>query len=438
MTISRLPPSRLFGCCAGLCCVLALVTPTPGASQTATSASDQPLPTRIVIDVSAPERDLYRIAIPSIRGGSALGESGAEIIRNDLRLVSLFNVLNPRSFIANLEQEGLGITKAPWSSVGAQGVVKGAISAVGDSIFVDMRLYEIARGEAPIVSRTYRGTQAQLRGFMHEFANEILRALTGTAGSFGTRVTFTRKVGPGRKDVYISDFDGANQARVSSGKGIAMLPTFGALKGIWYSILASSSMYITNTKNAGKPVIKGGSLNMGATICNGRVFFSSTRDGNSEIYSATTEGTDVRRLTNDPSIDVSPSCGPNGQIAFVSSRHGGPQIFVMDGSGQNVKRVSYKGYHNQTPSFCMAPNNPLIAFSGLDSTFDIFTVNLKTGQYTRLTQGQGNNQDPSFSPDCRMVAFASSRGGIFIASPEGLNQTKVLSGALSNVRWSRE
>ena len=62
---------------------------------------------------------------------------------------------------------------------------------------------------------------------------------------------------------------------------------------------------------------------------------------------------------------------------------------------------------------------------------------MKTGKYTRLTQGQGVNQDPAFSPDCRMIAFSSSRGGIFISNPEGLNQTKVISGATSTVRWSR-
>ena len=78
----------------------------------------------------------------------------------------------------------------------------------------------------------------------------------------------------------------------------------------------------------------------------------------------------------------------------------------------------------------------MIAFTGREGgNFDIFSVSLKTGQYTRLTQGQGNNQDPAFSPDCRMVAFASSRGGMFISSPAGLNQTKVLSGAVSNIRW---
>lgn len=429
--------TRALALCSALLAVSALVPPQRVAAQ-AGAAKDQPLPTRIVIDVSAPERDLYRIALPSLRGGGALGEQGAGVLRNDLRLVSLFNVLDPRSFIANLDQEGIGISKAPWSSVGAQGVVKGTISGVGGSIFVEMRLYELARSETAVLTRTYRGSQAQLRGFMHDFANEILRTLTGKPGHFGSQLTFTRKLGPGRKDVFVADFDGAGESRISNGKGLALLPTFGALKGIWYSVLTGSGMYITNTKNAGKPVVKGGSLNMGATVCNGRLLFSSTRDGNSEIYSSSLEGTDVRRLTNDSAIDVSPSCGPNGQIAFVSGRHGGPQVFVMDSAGQNVKRVTFKGNYNQTPAFCPDPNTPLIAFSGLDATFDIFTVNLKTGQYTRLTQGQGNNQDPAFSPDCRMVAFASSRGGIYVSNPEGLNQNRVLTGALSNVRWSRE
>jgi TolB protein len=179
-------------------------------------------------------------------------------------------------------------------------------------------------------------------------------------------------------------------------------------------------------------------MNMGPMLCNGRVYFSSTRDGNSEIYSAALDGSDQRRLTRDPGIDVSPSCGPGGRVAFVSSRHGGPQIFVMNGDGSNQQRVTYRGNHNQTPSFCPDPQNPLIAFTARDGGgFDIVTINLNTGEYKRLTQGQGINQDPAFSPDCRMVAFSSSRGGIFIMSPDGLNQTKVLNGPLTTIRWGR-
>lgn len=399
--------------------------------------AEEPLPTRAVVVVDSPERALYRVAIPNLRGDPKVGTEGAEVVRNDLKLVSLFEVLDPRSFLADAAKEGLGIDKAPWSTVGAQGVVKGELRRAGAGFECEMRFYEIARGTTPLLTRTYKGGADQLRGWMHDFANEILQLLTGKRGAFGTRLTFARRVGPGRKDVYVSDFDGQNQGRVSSGKGTAMLPSFGP-GGIWYSILSEAGMFITNTAAKGRPIITGNGLNMGVSLCGGRAYFSSTRDGNSEIYSSALDGSDVRRLTNNPAIDVSPTCGPGGQIAFVSSRHGGPQVFVMSTSGGEPKRITYKGEHNQTPAFCADPDNPLVAFSGRDGGgFDIFTVNLKTGAYTRITQGQGVNQDPAFSPDCRMIAFASSRGGIFLSNPEGLNQNKVISGTVSTVRWSR-
>ena len=398
---------------------------------------DQPLPGRMVIDVDSPERALYRIAVPNLLGGGSAATEGSDTLRNDLTLCALFQVLDPRSFVANLQAEGLGIQKAPWSSVGAQGIIKGQVNQSGSSIAVDMRLYELVKGESAILSKSYRGDAKQMRAFMHDFANEVLRLLTGKAGAFGTKLTYSRKVGPGRKDIYVADFDGHNEFRASSGKGNAMLPAFGQNGGVWYAKLTDTGSYITNTKSREQPVIKSGGLNIGPTLCNGRVYFSSSRDGNSEIYSSALDGSDAKRLTFDPGIDVSPSCGPGGKIAFVSSRHGGPQIFVMNGDGSGVQRVTYKGSHNQTPAFCQDPANPLIAFTARDGGgFDIVTVNLKTGEYKRLTQGQGINQDPAFSPDCRMVAFVSSRGGVFISNPDGLNQIKILNGAISTVRWS--
>jgi TolB protein len=414
--------------------IAAAVWPVPSQSQEGAATNDQPLPTRMVIDVTGAERALYRIAIPNLLGGDqGAATEGAEVIRNDLRLVSLFQVLDPKGFLANLQQEGLGYVEAPWSSVGAQGVVKGQIAGGA----IEMRFYEVARGQTPVLQKTYRGGSGQLRAFMHDFANEILRVLTGKAGSFGTRLLFARKGGAGRKDIYIADFDGKNEGRISKGKGIAVLPSFGMGK-IWYSMVTELGTFITNTAAGERPVITGDGINMGISVCGSRAYFSSTRDGNSEIYSSNLDGGGVTRLTNNPAIDVSPTCGPGGQIAFVSARHGGPQVFLMSATGGEPKRITFKGSHNQTPAFCRDPATPMIAFSGRDGGgWDIFTVSLKTGAYTRITQGQGVNQDPAFSPDCRMIAFASSRGGAFISNPEGLNQNKVISGSVSTLRWGQ-
>src|SRR3954466_9235876 len=87
------------------------------AGRGASQGEDQPLPGRIVIDVDSPERALYRIAIPNLLAGSNIGAQGADVIRNDLMLSSLFQVVDSRSFLANLEQEGLGINKTAWSSI---------------------------------------------------------------------------------------------------------------------------------------------------------------------------------------------------------------------------------------------------------------------------------------------------------------------------------
>jgi len=444
MKNSRSALAALFALASAIAVVLPPLGSTSTAQQTGggtapmSGGADEALPGQAVIDVTAPERSLYRIAVPNLLGDSELGGSGAEVLRNDFRLVSLFEVLDARSFVADLGAEGLAITPGPWATVGAQGVIKGQITRTGGQIRVEMRLYELASGASASLSRTYNGGPGELRSFMHDFANLVLERLTNRRGGFGGRLAFARRVRQGRKDVYVAGFDGHGVSRVSSGEGVAMLPAFGP-GGVWYSILTDVGMFITRSGNADRPIIDAeDSLNMGVSICGGRAFFSSTRDGNAEIYSANVDGTDVQRLTNHPGIDVSPTCGgPGGLIAFVSNRHGSPQIFGMDARGGGVRRLTFRGNYNQTPAWCPRGEDNLLAFTGRSGGLDIFTVQIASQQYTRITQGQGVNKDPAWSPDCRMIAFYSSRGGIFMSSPEGLNQQMIVPGVAETLRWSR-
>lgn len=396
---------------------------------------DQPLPTRgTVIDVSAPTRSLYKIGVPTFVGQNDPAAS-VEVLRNDLRLSGLFDVVptnGASKVVATIDL----LDRSGWASSSVQSVVQGRLDVAGGNVQLELRLFELGKGDNPVLAKSYRGSAAQLRGFVHDFANEVLRLLTGEKGVFGTRLTFARRSKPGNKDVFVADFDGFGLSRVSLGRGVAMLPNFGP-GGIWYSVLTKQGMYITRAGVNEKPVITNSGLNMGVTECGGRMVFSSTRDGNSEIYSANADGSDMKRLTNHPGIDVSPACGPGGQIAFVSSRHGSPQIFTMDGSGGNVRRITFRGSYNQTPSWCQKSDTPVIVFTGRDNNMDIFSINTSTGEYKRLTQGQGTNKDPAFSPDCRMVAFTSSRGGVFVMDADGAHQTMVIPGAAETVRWSR-
>jgi len=412
----------------------------PVTGQAPGEQSTEPsLPTEMInINIDSPDSQAYRIGVPDLLGATPQNHDAATIVRNDFSLMPGYRVVDPASIRHDTVAEGLAIQAGAWSALDARGVIKGEVRSDGDRLIVEMRFFRVDSPRSAALSRTYRGHPERLREWMHEFGNEVLQTITGVLGPFGTQITFARRERPGRKDVFTADMDGVNLRRVSNGQGIAMLPAFGP-RNIWYTRLTDTGSFITNNGSNDRRIIGGSGLNMSPSICDGRVYFTSSRDGNSEIYSAALDGTDLRRLTRHPSIDVSPACGPTGQVAFISNRHGSPQVFVMNRDGTDPRRITFRGNHNQTPAWCPNAHNPVIAFTGRDAGLDIFTVRLDTQEYTRLTQAQGANKDPAFSPDCRIVAFVSERRsgtGVYLSSPQGFNQQLVIPGQAETVRWA--
>ena len=76
------------------------------------------------------------------------------------------------------------------------------------------------------------------------------------------------------------------------------------------------------------------------------IAFTSTRDGNSEIYVMDSDGGNQVRLTYDPARDYQPAWSPDGdRIAFVSERDDGHKCIFGDGfqraeSDANHKRIA--------------------------------------------------------------------------------------------------
>jgi TolB protein len=402
---------------------------------------EPPLPEdKIVVDIDAPDDEVFRIGIPNLLGeAKPHPENGGAVLQNDFRLMPGFRVIGPQSVRHDYASLGLGVDLGAWATLGANGVIKGQVFGSDAALSVELRFYQSSGGAVPALRRTYRGPATELRKWMHSFANEVIGVVTGIYGPFGTEIVFARKKGPGHKSVYAASMDGYGVRQVSSGRGVSMLPSFG--KGsIWYTRMTPKGTFITNTRVGGKRIIGGKGVSMAPVVCGDRMYFSSSRSGNYEIYSSGLDGKGLRRLTRSAAIDVSPTCGPGGKLAFVSDRHGSPQVFTMTIQGTNVQRVTFRGNHNQTPVWCKDPKQPLIAFSGRDRNFDIFTVNPETQEYQRLTQGQGDNKDPAFSPDCRLIAFTSNRRGspgVYLSGQDGLDQNQVIKGVAETVRWAR-
>ena len=82
------------------------------------------------------------------------------------------------------------------------------------------------------------------------------------------------------------------------------------------------------------------------------ILIVSTRDGNSEIYTLTPDGSKQRRLTFNDTNDLDPVWSPNGKkIAFVSYLHGTGEIFVMDANGENQLRLTNNRSEDHSPDW---------------------------------------------------------------------------------------
>ena len=82
----------------------------------------------------------------------------------------------------------------------------------------------------------------------------------------------------------------------------------------------------------------------------------------------------------------------------------------------------------------------IIAYTTRDGgSYDIVSLDLDTKAATRITQGEGNNEEPSFAPNGRAIAFASTRSGgsgIYLASSDGTGKAqKVWGGSATGVDW---
>ena len=391
----------------------------------------------VVIDVNA-KRTAYPIAVPiSPDGDQAAAKEVATVASFDLSVAGVFKVVDPQSFLANLKSEGLSIEPQKWKDVGAFGVIKYRITATE----IEFRLYEISKGDKPALVKSYSRKDPP-RQITHKWCNEVVKFFTGEPGFFGSKIAFTAK-GKGTSKIFAMDFDGANAGAISNNSSTNILPAWSPSGAIAYTSFMRNNpdLYVTAGGGRARKVSSQRGMNTGASWSpdGSKIALTLSKDGNPEIYViSASDGAIVSRLTNNKAIDTSPAWSPDGgRIAFVSDRNGGPQIFVVSASGGAAAQVSFNGNYNTTPTWSPRAGKQIIAYTTRDGgAYDIVTLDLSNKTMVRITQAQGNNEEPAFSPNGRAIAFARAGQGVFLANADGTGTpVKVWSGAATGVDW---
>ena len=141
------------------------------------------------------------------------------------------------------------------------------------------------------------------------------------------------------------------------------------------------------------------------------IAFLASVKGARDIYISDFDGFNLRRITTDRSIKLSPRFSPDGRyLIYTSYKKGRPQLFLTDlGSGTVKELAGYSGI-NIAPSWHPDGNSVAVTLSK-DGNPDIYVMNLKGDIEKRLTHGPGINVSPTWSPDGENIAFVSDRYG---------------------------
>jgi TolB protein len=354
-----------------------------------------------------------------------------QIVRDDLAFSGILDLVSPSFYPTQTLSQPSELQYAAWTDpqVKANYVAFGNLTETTSEVAIQAWLHDVNNPSAQaVVAKIYRGapTDPQVRKFAHQFADEIISKLSGgLPGIASTQIAFISSR-TGTKEVWVMDYDGANQHPLTNLRTISLMPRWSPdtsriaftcyqpLNGV---VNAQICMY---SMDAGKvisfPRFRGTNSAPAWSPDGTQLMFSSSMQGTPELYVTDSSGGKPKRLTlSGVGGATSPTWNPKtGQsVVFVSDRGGIPKLYMMnaDGSNASILDLPDKGYVID-PAW--SPNGQILAFSWRrpDGNYDIYVMEPTSLQIINLTPNAGaRNERPSWAPDGRHIVFESTRNG---------------------------
>jgi TolB protein len=353
-----------------------------------------------------------------------------QIVRDDLAFSGIIDLVSPSFYPTQAITQPSELQYPAWTdpNVKANYVAFGNLTETTSEVAIQAWLYDVNNPSSQsVVGKIYRGapTDPQVRKFAHQFADEIIfRLSAGSPGIASTQIAFISSR-TGSKEVWVMDYDGANQHPLTSLRTISLMPrwspdasriAFTCYQPVSGVTSAQICMY---SMDAGKvvsfPRFRGTNSAAAWSPDGTQLIFSSSMAGNPELYVTDSNGSKPKRLTFSNGGSTSPAWNPKtGQsVVFVSDRGGIPKLYMMNADGTNLSLLDVpdKGYLID-PAW--SPNGQLLAFSWRrpNGNYDIYVMEPNSQQIINLTPDAGSrNERPSWAPDGRHIVFESTRSG---------------------------
>ncbi|MCW2236537.1 Tol-Pal system beta propeller repeat protein TolB [Azospirillum canadense] len=396
---------KVAGCTGALLLALGVAGPAPALAE-------------VRIDITKGVVEPLPIAITSFAGSGGreaqMGSDISKVVSADLERSGLFRPLDPKGFLQTPDQLRSGEPRyQDWRAVGAQALVAGNTTAMGDGrMKVDFRLWDVAGGQY-MQGLSYTATSDSWRRIAHIVADAIYKRLTGEEGYFDTRIVYVAESGPAnarKKQLAIMDQDGENHQFLTDGQTLVLTPRFSpTAQEITYMSYFNKKprVYLFNIDTGRQEVLgdfPGMTFAPRFSPDGNKVIMSMAQNGNTDIYALDLRTRRQTQLTDSPGIDTGPSFSPDGQrIVFESDRGGSQQLYIMGADGSGVKRLTFGEGRYGTPVW--SPRGDLIAFTRQRGGSFALGVIRPDGTGERILTESFHVEGPTWAPNGRVLSF---------------------------------